>query len=112
MLLERVGQFNYSTPRKMSIVTVKNKFQVVIPQGVREEIGIAIGDILEARAERGRVVFVPKAVIDRGIAQSMAEFESGRAQGPFESHAEFIKALHERRKKKPAERKATKRSKG
>jgi len=38
----------------MSIVTVKNKYQVVIPQGLREQIGLNVGDLLEARIERGK----------------------------------------------------------
>src|SRR5580692_7823332 len=33
-----------------AIVTVKDKYQVVIPRHVREQIGVAIGDVLEARA--------------------------------------------------------------
>jgi AbrB family looped-hinge helix DNA binding protein len=49
----------------MAIVTVKNKFQVVIPQAIREELGISRGDVLEARVERGRITYTPKAVIDR-----------------------------------------------
>jgi AbrB family looped-hinge helix DNA binding protein len=49
----------------MSIVIVKNKYQVVIPQRVREKLGITRGDILEAKAERGKITYTPKAVLDR-----------------------------------------------
>jgi len=45
----------------MSIVTVKNKFQVVIPQSVRDQVGINVGDLLEARVERGTDAISPKA---------------------------------------------------
>jgi AbrB family looped-hinge helix DNA binding protein len=55
---------NCST-KTMAIVTVKNKFQVVIPQAIREKLGINTGDILEAKVERGRITYTPKAVIDR-----------------------------------------------
>ncbi|HTS77176.1 MAG TPA: AbrB/MazE/SpoVT family DNA-binding domain-containing protein [Bryobacteraceae bacterium] len=78
----------------MPIVAVKNKFQVVIPQRVRDEIGIEVGDILEARAENGKIVFEPKTVVDRGIAQSIAEFQAGKGYGPFRTHQAFLKALH------------------
>lgn len=94
----------------MAIVTVKNKYQVVIPQRVRDEIGIAVGDVLEATVERGRVVLQPKVVIDRGIAESIAEFKAGRAHGPFGSHAAFLKALHTQAKK-PVAKKPVKRAK-
>ena len=43
----------------MDIVTVKNKFQFVIPQHVREQVHIEIGDILEAGVEDGKITFTP-----------------------------------------------------
>jgi AbrB family looped-hinge helix DNA binding protein len=49
----------------MAIVTVKNKYQVVIPQALREQLGISRGDVLEAKVERGRLTYTPKTVIDR-----------------------------------------------
>jgi bifunctional DNA-binding transcriptional regulator/antitoxin component of YhaV-PrlF toxin-antitoxin module len=36
----------------MDIVIVKNKYQIVIPQHVRELAHIEIGDLLEAGAKR------------------------------------------------------------
>jgi AbrB family looped-hinge helix DNA binding protein len=48
----------------MSLVSVKNKFQVVIPQKVRERIGIQVGDLLEAKVER-RKDYVYAEVGDR-----------------------------------------------
>jgi len=52
----------------MPIVTVKKKYQVVIPQEVREELNITEGDILEAQAENGRLVYTPKVLIDRNAS--------------------------------------------
>jgi bifunctional DNA-binding transcriptional regulator/antitoxin component of YhaV-PrlF toxin-antitoxin module len=57
-----VKLFNY---KGMSIVRVKNKYQVVIPESVREEIGVEIGDVLEAKVERGKITFTPKSIVDR-----------------------------------------------
>jgi len=92
----------------MAIVTVKKKYQVVIPQRVREEIGVDVGDILEAKAEQGRIVFEPRAIVDRGIAKSIEEFKAGRGYGPFATHAAFLSALH-KQAKKPVGRKRKKR---
>lgn len=78
----------------MPIVTVKKKYQVVIPQRVREQIGVAIGDVLEAKVEKGKIVFEPKSIVDRGIAESLAQFNAGQAHGPFATHKEFIASLH------------------
>jgi AbrB family looped-hinge helix DNA binding protein len=83
----------------MSIVTVKNKYQVVIPQGLREKIGLNIGDVLEAKVERGKITFTPKALVDRGVAQSLHDFKSGRSHGPFTTHEEFLASLHSQTKK-------------
>ena len=48
-----------------NLVTVKNKYQVVIPRDLREKLGISRGDVLEAKVERGRLTYTPKSVIDR-----------------------------------------------
>lgn len=83
----------------MSIVRVKNKYQVVIPERVRKEIGVEIGDVLEANVERGKITLTPKSVVDRGIAESLEEFRKGRSFGPFKTHREFIASLHTEAKK-------------
>ena len=41
----------------MSIVIVKDKYQVVIPQRVRRQLGISRGDVLEARVEHGKLIY-------------------------------------------------------
>ena len=78
----------------MSFVTVKKKYQVVIPVGVRRKLGIEVGDLLEAKSERGKITFTPKSVIDRGIAESLEDFKKGRAYGPFDTAEEAIASLH------------------
>lgn len=45
-----------------------------------------------------RIVFVPKSIVDRGIAESIAEFKAGRAKGPFRTHRAFIASLHKQSK--------------
>ena|SRR5712691_7138037 len=69
----------------MAIVTVKNKYQVVIPQAIREKLGISRGDVLEAKVERGRLTYTPKAVIDRiptGKAERERFFKKLREEAP------------------------------
>lgn len=83
----------------MSIVTVKNKYQVVIPQSVREQIGVAVGDILEAKVERGRITFTPKSVVDRAIAEGLEDVRKGRVRGPFNTVDEMIDSLKGRKRR-------------
>ncbi|MGO9095303.1 MAG: AbrB/MazE/SpoVT family DNA-binding domain-containing protein [Bryobacteraceae bacterium] len=78
----------------MAVVTVKNKFQVVIPRSVREKIGVSVGDLLEARVERGKITFAPKTLVDRGIAESLEDFKRGRTHGPLETPEELLASLH------------------
>ena len=85
-----------STAKFMATVTVKNKYQVVIPQRVREQVGVAIGDVLEARAVKGKIVFGPQSVVDRGIAEGLEDIEKGRVYGPYRSATEAMKAFQER----------------
>lgn len=95
----------------MSIVTVKNKFQVVIPQSVRDQIQVSIGDVFEATAEQGKIVFQPKAIVDRDeytpsqrrrinaqLAKSVSEHREGKSFGPFKAHQEMVDFLHQQTK--------------
>lgn len=69
----------------MALVTVKNKYQVVIPQALRQKLGISQGDVLEAKVERGRLTYTPKAVIDRipaGKAERERFFKKLRKEAP------------------------------
>lgn len=49
----------------MSIVRVKNKYQVVIPETIRDQIGVEVGDMLEVKAMRGKILLTPKSLVDR-----------------------------------------------
>src|SRR6266446_2435355 len=69
----------------MAIVTVKNKYQVVIPRALRQKLGISRGDVLEAKVERGRLTYTPKTVIDRipaGKAERARFLKQLRDQAP------------------------------
>jgi AbrB family looped-hinge helix DNA binding protein len=92
----------------MSIVRVKNKYQVVIPESVRDEIRVEVGDMLEARVERGKITLTPKSFVDREIAEGLADLKKGRTYGPYGTPDEAIKVLHGLVKKK--EGRAVKRS--
>ena len=77
----------------MALITVKEKFQIVIPKRIRDEIGLHVGDVLEAKVERKKITFSPKSVIDRGIEESLRDFREGRSYGPF-THKESMAFLH------------------
>lgn len=83
----------------MQLVTVKTKYQIVIPRAIREQAGVGIGDLLEARVERGKITFAPKSVLDRHLAEGLEDLKHGRTHGPYKSAKEAIAALEVRAKK-------------
>ena len=82
----------------MDIVTVKNKFQIVIPQRVRELVHIEIGDILEAGVEDGKIIFTPKSLVDRHLAEGLENARTGRTHGPYNTAEAAMAALESRAK--------------
>lgn len=69
----------------MAIVTVQNKFQVIIPRSVREELGIHRGDLLEAKVERGKLTYTRKGAIEKIPSDRPARerfFKELRASAP------------------------------
>jgi AbrB family looped-hinge helix DNA binding protein len=77
----------------MALVSVKNKYHVVIPQDVREAIGIEGGDLLEAKVEAGKITFTPTSAVDRGVEESLADFAAGRSFGPFKTGNDLVNSL-------------------
>jgi AbrB family looped-hinge helix DNA binding protein len=59
----------------MSIVRVKNKYQVVIPESIRDQIGVEVGDMSEVKAERGKITLTPKSIVDR-IPQAIKDIRA------------------------------------
>ncbi|MDO9289030.1 MAG: AbrB/MazE/SpoVT family DNA-binding domain-containing protein [Thermodesulfovibrionales bacterium] len=52
----------------MSLVKVKNKYQVVIPEDVRKKLKVEIGDTLDIEEKDGVLVIKPVLVIDKSQA--------------------------------------------
>jgi AbrB family looped-hinge helix DNA binding protein len=95
----------------MSIVKIKNKYQVVIPEHVRADVGVQVGDTFEVKAERGKIVFTPKSliVVDREIALGLEDVRKGRTYGPFKTADEMISSMQSQLKKRKTGTPKTKR---
>jgi AbrB family looped-hinge helix DNA binding protein len=87
----------------LELVSVKNKFQIVIPQKIREKLKLDVGDLLEASIVDGKLTFTPKSVIDRHIAEGLDDLKHGRTHSPYKTAQAAIAALeakaHKTRKK-------------
>ena len=85
----------------MELVTVKTKFQIVIPQSIREQAHVDVGDLLEASVEDGKITFTPKSVIDRLIDERLMDLAAGRTHGPYDTADEAIAAVERRISRRP-----------
>jgi AbrB family looped-hinge helix DNA binding protein len=85
----------------MELVTIKNKFQIVIPRTIRERAHLDVGDLLAAGIENGKITFTPKSVIDRHLAEGLKDLAEGRTHGPYKTADEAIAALEARAARKP-----------
>jgi AbrB family looped-hinge helix DNA binding protein len=88
----------------MDFVTVKNKFQIVIPRHVRERMNVEIGDILEAGIEDGKIIFTPKSLVDRHVAEGLEDARKGRTHGPYGTAEDAVSALETRAKRRGQKR--------
>ncbi len=106
-------------------VKVQRKGQITIPIRLRVQVGLDDGDLVEARAERGKIVLTPKPLVDRTtggeytlsqrraldarLAESLEQARKGETLGPFETHQELTDFLH--RQLREARSKKSKRAK-
>jgi len=77
----------------MALVKVKGKYQVTLPVSVREQAGVAVGDILEAKVERRKITLIPKRIVDRDPAEALEEVKRGEVSRPFKTAKSAIRAL-------------------
>jgi len=77
-----------------------------LPDEVRQQAGIKIGDMLEFKVSGGVVTVLPKLpsaddeytpeqrrIIDAQLAEGLADIKAGRVSRAFETHEEFIADL-------------------
>ncbi|HET6204595.1 MAG TPA: AbrB/MazE/SpoVT family DNA-binding domain-containing protein [Planctomycetota bacterium] len=76
-----------------STVKVGASRQVVIPKRIHDRLGLSPGDYLEVELRDDRVVFTPKVLVDRGIAEALADLKAGRVSRRFKTAKELIRAL-------------------
>jgi len=96
---------------RAALTRLTGNYQVTVPKDARDALGLVLGDILEAKVERGAVVFRPKVLRDRDeflrelrkdIEASEADIAAGRALGPFDNARDAMRALRNFAKKKRA----------
>jgi AbrB family looped-hinge helix DNA binding protein len=71
--LVSIRQSQYATPIDMNTVTLSPKFEVVIPQAIREALQLTAGEKLRVLRYAGRIEFIPVRPIQqmRGFLRGM-----------------------------------------
>jgi len=77
----------------MALVRVKDKFQITLPAALREQVKLAVGDVVEVKVEGTKIVLTPQAVVERELAEALEDVRKGRTLGPFTSSKEAVRAL-------------------
>ena len=87
----------------MALTRIKPKFQITLPQAAREEVGLKVGDLLDATPTRGGILLRPKVVVDmdkveldRRLQAAVADVKAGRVLGPFKTASAAMRALKQR----------------
>jgi AbrB family looped-hinge helix DNA binding protein len=84
----------HTQPKSKPLVRVKDKFQVTLPNELRIQANLAVGDLLEVGIGRGGVItLTPKSLIDRHVLEGMADLKAGRVHGPYHTAEEAVAAL-------------------
>jgi AbrB family looped-hinge helix DNA binding protein len=99
----------------VSLVKVKDKYQVTLPVEVRRKAGLAVGDLLEAKVKGKLITLTPKAVVNRALLdkqleEGLEDVRRGRVSGPYTTAEELIADLHKKRGRAARRTKRTKRS--
>lgn len=89
----------------MSVVKITRNFQVSIPKEIRDRLGIEEGDLIEMIEQDGRILMVPKRLIDAdqawfwtrewqdGEREADEDIREGRVSGPFKTADDLMKHL-------------------
>ena len=98
-------------------VTVRNKIGITVPEAVRRQAGIKIGDRLEFKVSGGIINIIPKLssaddeytpaqrkTLNAQLAEDLADIKAGRTAGPFNSADEMIAHMKGELKKRAAKK--------
>ena len=93
----------------MTVVKVRTKYQVTIPEKVRRQVGLEVGDYVEVEAQGSEIVIIPKSLIDKEDAwfwskewqkkerEADEAIKKGELVGPFATNQEAVEALKKTR---------------
>jgi AbrB family looped-hinge helix DNA binding protein len=86
--------------QRVAIVKIGVSRQVAIPKKLHDQLGLAPGDYLQVELQGDRLILTPKALVEKGLAESLDDLREGRVYGPFKSARALLRSLHRAKKTK------------
>lgn len=95
------------------LTKITSNYQVTLPAAARKQLGLKLGDVLEATVHRGAVVLRPKVLLvrdafdeelRRDIEAGVADVAAGRSLGPFDNAddaRQVFEVFKKKRKRQP-----------
>ena len=89
----------------MPLVKVKEKFQITLPNSLRKNFNIAVGDYMEVEDHDGEIVLKPVKMVhpdqayfytkewQKSESEADKDIANGEVLGPFDNSEEGINAL-------------------
>jgi len=89
----------------MSLVKIKEHYQITIPNSLRKNFNIAVGDYMELEKKNGEIILRPVKIVhpdeayfyskqwQKGEAEADKDIAHGDVLGPFDNLDDSLKAL-------------------
>ncbi len=77
----------------MKIVKIGKRYQITIPKEISNKLHLEEGDLLEAEQEGGKIVLVPKRLVDKAPVPRLSEKEQELLAGAREKMARIQKDI-------------------
>jgi AbrB family looped-hinge helix DNA binding protein len=89
----------------MPLIKVKQNYQITIPNSLRKNLNIAVGDYLEVEKQDSELILKPVKMVptdeayfhtkewQKGEKQADKDLKKGNVLGPFDNLADGLKAL-------------------
>jgi AbrB family looped-hinge helix DNA binding protein len=91
-----------ATARITSIVKIGASRQVIIPKKIHDRLGLRAGDYLEVELSDDKLLITPKALVEKRLAEALADVKHGRVHGPYRSAQDMVRSLRRDQKSPPA----------
>jgi AbrB family looped-hinge helix DNA binding protein len=77
----------------MPAVKIGASRQIAIPKTLYDQLKLEPGDYLEVELQGDQLILTPKELVDKRLAEGLADIKKGRVVGPFTSSKDAMRTL-------------------